>query len=66
MFTALAHKSLAGNTGYFVGRLSQNNYCAADEMNRGQWLGKGVERLGRSSFSGEFNAGSVALLNSAE
>ena len=46
MFTAVAHKSLAGAEGYFVEHLSQNDYYAAGEIRPGQWIGIGAERLG--------------------
>src|SRR2546429_3084686 len=46
MFTAVAHKSLAGAQGYFVEHFSQNDYYAAGEVRPGQWIGIGAERLG--------------------
>src|SRR2546429_5043913 len=46
MFTAVAHKSLAGAEGYFVEHLSQNDYYAAGEIRPGQWIGSGAQRLG--------------------
>lgn len=46
MFTAVAHKSLAGAEGYFVEHLSQNDYYAAGEIRPGQWIGIGADRLG--------------------
>src|SRR5437588_10077191 len=46
MFTAVAHKSLAGAEGYFVEHLSQNDYYAAGEIRPGQWIGLGAQRLG--------------------
>src|SRR2546430_954824 len=46
MFTAVAHKSLAGAEGYFVEHLSQNDYYAAGEIQPGQWIGSGAQRLG--------------------
>jgi conjugative relaxase-like TrwC/TraI family protein len=46
MFTAVAHKSLAGAEGYFVEHFSQNDYYAAGEVRPGQWIGIGAERLG--------------------
>jgi len=46
MFTAVAHKSLAGAEGYFVEHLSQNDYYAAGELRPGLWIGTGAERLG--------------------
>src|SRR5438105_12817922 len=49
MFTAVAHKSLAGAEGYFVEHLSQNDYYAAGEIRPGQWIGIGAERLGLSA-----------------
>ena len=49
MFTAVAHKSLAGAEGYFVEHLSQNDYYAAGEIHPGQWIGIGAERLGLSA-----------------
>src|SRR5438105_14097681 len=49
MFTAVAHKSLAGAEGYFVEHLSQNDYYAAGEIRHAQWIGIGAERLGLSA-----------------
>jgi TrwC relaxase len=46
MFTAVAHKSLAGAEGYFVEHLSQNDYYADGEIHPGQWIGVGTDRLG--------------------
>ena len=46
MFTAVAHKSLAGAEGYFGEHLSQNDYYAAGEIRPGQWIGSGAQRLG--------------------
>src|SRR5437773_8125675 len=46
MFTAVAHKSLAGAEGYFVEHLSQNDYYSAGEIRPGQWIGSGAQRLG--------------------
>lgn len=45
MFSAVAHKNLAGAEGYFVEHLSQNDYYTADEIHPGQWIGTGAERL---------------------
>ena len=52
MFTAVAHKSLAGAEGYFVEHLSQNDYYAAGEIRPGQWIGIGAKRLGLSAEIG--------------
>ncbi len=49
MFTAVAHKNLAGAEGYFDEHLSQNDYYAAGEIRPGQWIGTGAERLGLSN-----------------
>jgi len=49
MFTAVAHKSLAGAEGYFVEHFSQNDYYAAGEISPGRWIGVGAERLGLSA-----------------
>ncbi|HEX3857239.1 MAG TPA: MobF family relaxase [Verrucomicrobiae bacterium] len=46
MFSAVAHKNQAGAEGYFVEHLSQNDYYAAGEIQPGQWIGAGAERLG--------------------
>jgi conjugative relaxase-like TrwC/TraI family protein len=46
MFSAVAHKNLAGAEGYFDEHLSQNDYYAAGEVRPGQWIGRGAERLG--------------------
>lgn len=48
MFTAVAHKKLDSAEGYFVEHLSQNDYYAAGEIQPGQWVGVGAERLGLS------------------
>ncbi len=48
MFTAVAHKSLAGAEGYFIEHLSQNDYYAAGEIRPGLWIGIGADRLGLS------------------
>src|SRR2546427_2019345 len=58
MFTAVAHKSLAGAEGYFVEHLSQNDYYSAGEIRPGQWIGSGAQRLGlKQNVSREqFNA----------
>ena len=45
MFTAVAHKNLAGAEGYFDEHLSQNDYYSAGEIRPGQWIGAGAERL---------------------
>jgi len=49
MFTAVAHKSLAGAEGYFVEHLAQNDYYAAGEIRPGLWIGIGADRLGLST-----------------
>src|SRR5437773_761582 len=49
MFTAVAHKSLAGAEGYFAEHLSQNDYYSAGEIRPGQWIGIGADRLGLSA-----------------
>jgi len=46
MFTATAHKNLAGAKEYFEEHLSQNDYYSAGEIRPGQWIGVGSERLG--------------------
>jgi len=49
MFTAVAHKNLADAESYFDEHLSQNDYYAAGEIQPGQWIGVGAERLGLSN-----------------
>jgi conjugative relaxase-like TrwC/TraI family protein len=49
MFTAVAHKNLADAEGYFDEHLSQNDYYSAGEIQPGQWIGTGAERLGLSN-----------------
>jgi conjugative relaxase-like TrwC/TraI family protein len=46
MFTAVAHKNLAGAESYFDEHLAQNDYYAAGEIRPGQWIGTGAARLG--------------------
>ncbi|HTL73267.1 MAG TPA: MobF family relaxase [bacterium] len=46
MFTAVAQKNLADAEGYFDEHLAQNDYYAAGEIQPGQWIGAGAERLG--------------------
>src|SRR5665213_3371336 len=46
MFTAIAHKNLAGAENYVDESLAQNDYYAAGESRHGQWIGAGAERLG--------------------
>ncbi len=49
MFTAVAHKNLAGAEGYFDEHLSQNDYYTPGEIRPGQWIGTGAEQLGLSN-----------------
>ena len=46
MFTAVAHKNLAGAEGYFVEHLAQNDYYAAGELRPGRWIGVAAQKLG--------------------
>ncbi len=46
MFSAVAHKNLAGAEGYFDEHLSQNDYYAAGEVRPGQWIGAGGRAAG--------------------